>query len=209
MKIFLFFVVIALVWGGGQSLYTMLTSSKLQSFTIEEYLEQSPDDKWIEITGCTLDHSDAVWMESRFGDKIKEAYIPIYLPNDENEESNVKLLLAAKDPDTLDLVKQLSQLDSDEEALKYAIANLDKIIVKRDVKGMVRFGIEMDDKEAREIKEISHNLADDFVILDEGMKPDWHGVLMLPAGIALAYFLYFLKKKEPAILQTADTPPIS
>ena len=211
MKVLLFFVVIAFIIGGGQGAYTMLTSSKLQSYTVEEYLEKSPDDKWLELTGCTLDHSDAVWMESRIGDNVKEAYIPIFDPKDEDKKSKIKILLATKNPETLDLVRQLSELKSEEEAMKFMVANMDKVLAERDVQGLVRFGIELDDDDAREIKKISPNLAEDFIILDEGKKPEWHSVILLPLGLFLGYFLYFRSKKEPAMAHTGPamggTPP--
>lgn len=79
-----------------------------------------------------------------------------------------------------------------------------QILVKRDVSGLIRFGMDEDSKTRSKLEGLDMNLAKDFVILNDGEKPDLlKGVLMLAGGLVLG--LYLLRR---AGSQPAGPPPV-
>jgi hypothetical protein len=72
---------------------------------------------------------------------------------------------------------------------------------------VVRFGIELDDGDAFKIEDLNPNLSDDFVILDEGTRPQWAMIVMFPIGLALAWFLLFGSKKQ-GVAPPSSPPPL-
>ena len=209
MKILLFFVTITLIWSGAQSLYTNLTNSKSTTYTIEEYLEKRPDDKWLELTGCRLDLMDSAYQESRFGDDIKEVYIPVSAPKEsaDSENAPVQILFTTKDPEIIALLKEAGSVQSDEDAMRFALGNLDKLYPTRDISGLVRFGIDMRDKEADELRKLNSNLVEDFIMIDDGKKPEWTGAIALPIGLLLAYFVFWPKKQKAQMMPPQPSIP--
>ena len=53
-------VPIALLWGGGQGLYTALTNREPHSVTFADYARTHPDNKWVELKDTRLDLLGAI-----------------------------------------------------------------------------------------------------------------------------------------------------
>ncbi|MGJ8696145.1 MAG: hypothetical protein ACSHYF_07490 [Verrucomicrobiaceae bacterium] len=211
MKAILFIAVIALIWGGGQSLYTSITNTKASTFTIQEYIADKPDAKWLELTDCHLDLTEAAYSSGRFDTSIDEVFIPVTTTDGGNGGQPVHILLATKDKETIALLEKMAAVESEEDAFKLLIENADQFFPKKDVSGLVRFGLDMKDKEVRKLRNLNPNLTKDFVMIDDGAKPNWAGAFLLPAGLGLGWFLYWPKKSKaalpPELPSTGATPP--
>lgn len=191
MKITSFRVLIAagLLWGGGQGLYTALFNLKPIEYSISDYLAAQPDKEWLTITGGSLDIVEMAYTSSKVGDRVKEVFIPLTLPN-AKESDPVKILVASKDPAVLDLATKLKSAKNEIEAMMLFIT-AKTTMEKPAVTGLVRFGIDLKDKETRKLRELNKNLASDFVILEEGGKPNFvvSAVLFL-AGLVLLGLMF-------------------
>lgn len=165
---------IALLWGGGQGLYTALTNTKPTVLGYDEYVRTKPRATWIELKDCVLVLPEASFRSSRVSKEITEVFIPVRSgTSKEEEEEKIHVLVATKDQETLGLMKEAHQAQDDTAAaLKLLSSKADKMFPKKDVKGLVRYGIELRDKERRQLASLDENLAADFIIIDEGKKPE-------------------------------------
>lgn len=181
MRITLFRIVvtIALLWGGIQGLYVALFNLKPSEYSISDYLAAKPDKEWLTISGGALDLIDMSYSESKVGDRVKEVYIPLTLP-DSKDTDPVKILVATKDPEALEFATQLKSAKGEAEVLMLFLKAQAKLN-KPAITGLVRFGIDLKDEDARKLRELNQNLASDFVILAEGEKPAF--------GLSIALFL--------------------
>jgi hypothetical protein len=203
-SVFLVLVAIALLWGGGQGVYTVLTNLKPTEMTYADFVQSKPSKKWLLLKNCELTLLDAMYSQSRLSDTIKEVYIPVHV-SAVNDTGTVHCLFATKDPKIISLVSRFSKIQSEVELLKFAAENREALWVKRDIQGLVRFGIELKDKEKRKLTRVGENLAADFIIVDDGQKPAAvvSAVLFL-AGLALSGWIVFgfFRKPSPPALPT-------
>jgi len=96
--------------------------------------------------------------------------------------------------------KEMMSLKSDAETLAWAVKNHERLFPKRDVSGLVRFGLEMKDEERSKLMKLQENADRDFILLNDGSKPNLisglgysgAGVLILLGAIA------FLRKGRDA-----------
>jgi hypothetical protein len=184
---FLIFAVIGLLWMGGQGVYTGLTNSKQTEMTLADYVQKKPTATWLKLKDCQVSTLDAAYT-SKLG-SITEVYIPLRAPGSPPEEK-VHVLLATKDKATLAMIKRMSEMKNDQEMLKFAIENGKQLLNTRDVNGIVRFGIELKDKDRRKLANLDKNLTPDFVILSEGEEPHiFVSVAMVVAGLVLGLVL--------------------
>lgn len=184
---FLFCAVIGLLWMGGQGVYTGLTNSKQTEMTLAEYSQKKPTATWLKLKDCQVSTLDAAYT-SKWG-SITEVYIPLRAPGAPREEK-VHVLLATKDEATLDLIKKMSEMKNDQDMLKFALENRKQLLSTRDVNGVVRFGIELKDKDRRKLANLDKNLTPDFVILSEGEEPHiFVSIAMVAGGLVLGLVL--------------------
>lgn len=184
---FLVIGVIALLWGGGQGVYTGLTNTKQTEIALADYVKQKPSATWLKLKDCQVSTIDAAYT-SKWG-TISEVYIPLHVPGAPRDEK-VHVLLATKDAATIKMIEQMSKLTSDQDLLKFALENREKLLSKRDVGGIVRFGIDLKDKDRRKLANLDKNLTPDFVIISEGEKPEiFVSIFMLALGLVLGFVL--------------------
>jgi hypothetical protein len=174
--------VIGLFWAGGQNVYTGMTNRTPTQLTMAEYNRSKPTAHWLHLTSCRLVITDAMYRES-IGD-IKELFIPV---RPEGESAGMcSVLLSTKDPGLLLLYQQLQKSSSQQEAIGFLQNGKDKIF-NREIKGLVRFGIDMKDKERRKLASLDKTLTSDFIILNDGAEPSiGTGIGMLAGGFVLA-----------------------
>jgi hypothetical protein len=208
---FLLLVTIALIWGGGQGVYTALSNRQPTAMTYDEYVQKKPRASWLELKDCYLSLPEATVRKSKVGGKIKEAFIPIVAAPGQKGKK-VQVLVATQEEGTLNLLNQVNQATDEHAAAKLVFSNLDKLFPNRTVRGLVRFGVDMKDRDRRKLAEVNENLASDFVVIDEGKEPRLGGsAVALVIGLALGAWALLGGRKSPEPPQaqppTLPTPP--
>jgi hypothetical protein len=82
------------------------------------------------------------------------------------------VLVATKDAAILGLVESMNRSADAASAAKLLAENAGKLFPRKDVKGLVRYGIDLNDKDRSKLASLSQNLAPDFIIINEGEKPN-------------------------------------
>jgi hypothetical protein len=93
-----------------------------------------------------------------------------------------------------------------ENALRFMVENRDQILINRPVRGLIQSGLDsMSHGDRRKIQAAEPDIAPDFVVLEDGAKPQLAAsVFMVIAGLGLAGLLLFrLRRAKPS------TPPAS
>ena len=117
------------------------------------------------------------------------------------------MLVASKDEALLDLMSEMNELEDEVKLITFMIENREKLRTERPVQGLVRFGIELDSDDKRDLKKLYPQLTEDFVILDEGDKPSRAMTVMLPIGLFLAWLFYWPAKKDEDEQPAGAQPP--
>ena len=140
--------------------------------------------------------------QSLFGvGHISEIYVPLKSAQASSQDE-VHILVATKDPALLQMAEQMRQIGSREESLHFVQEHARELVVQRDVTGLVRFGLELEDRDVRKLRKLNDNLAQDFVVLADGERPDYlQAIAFSVGGVALAAWL--LKRT----LGSTRTPP--
>ena len=179
----------ALFWIGGEKFYMAVTNLHPKELTYAEYVKQKPQDKWLVIKDCYLSLLDASFKRYKDSNTVTEAYVPVR-GTEEDKDAKFNILVATKDPQTLDLLATMRRADTDEAARKFVLDNLVKLFPHRDVRGLVRVGIDLKEEDRKKLAALDNNLAPDFIILDEGAAPGflWPS-LMLVGGVGILGFM--------------------
>ena len=172
-----------LMWMGGQGLYTSIKNRAPMELACENYDEVKPSKEWLRLTGCELNVMESSYMEEN--GKITELYIPARGPGEE-EGDPIYVLLATDDAELLAMTNEMMNLSSEQELMSYFSRNRSKLYFTRDVEGLVRYGVDLDDSDRAELAGLDDTLASDFVIVDDGEEPGFAKSLgFLGGGIVL------------------------
>jgi hypothetical protein len=194
-----FFVAVALLWGGGQGLYTALRNIKPTEISMRDYLAAKPDKEWFTITGGSLDVVEMTYSERKSGGPVGEVFIPLRLPG-AKESDPVSILVSSKDPAVLELATQLRNSKDQGEALILLLKAKIRL-QKPAITGLVRYGINLRDKELQKLRKLNENLASDFVILEEGKEPSFGlSIVLVLVGLIVVGFM-------PKLWRGKSTPP--
>jgi hypothetical protein len=196
----LLFIVIALLWGGGQGVYVGMKNRQPTSLSCADFYAGRPKSEWLKLTGCRLSYLGATYRE-RFGD-IREVFVPV-LPVGERRDKTIRLVLATEDAETIALLKEMKKAsEQDQKALFGFLAqNAKRLFVERDVEGTLQTGIDRSEKTMKKLRQAEKDLADDFAVLDEGKKPSLFASLALLGGGLLGGLLLIAlaaRKTSPA-----------
>lgn len=198
-----YLIVIALLWGGCQGVYTALKNRQPLEVTVSDYIAKKPNAEWVTLKDAQLNLLEAAHKE-RLG-KISEIFIPVR-PKGESTDGPVHILLSTKDDAIVAALEDLNKSSGTmKEALNAASRHADKLFMQKDVSGLIRFGIDSDDKTRDKLAKLDMKLAPDFVIMNDGAAPSLFGSLsMLGIGVLIGFFmLRKAGKSEPA----APPPP--
>lgn len=198
-----YLIVIALLWGGGQGVYTALKNRQPLEITVSDYIAKKPNAEWVTLKDAQLNLLEAAHKE-RLG-KISEIFIPVR-PKGESTDGPVHILLSTKDDAIVAALEDLNKSSGTmKEALNAASRHADKLFMQKDVSGLIRFGIDSDDKTRAKLAKLDMKLAPDFVIMNDGAAPSLLGsISMLGIGVVIGFFmLRKAGKSEPA----APPPP--
>ena len=183
-------LMIALLWGGGQKLYVAFRNTEPTTMSYEEYLKTKPKAEWLVLTNCVLNLPDSSYLKSKTSDEPKMLYIPVYTGK-KSDDKKVHVILATKDENMLATMKEMMQQKSPTAALTWISKNLDRCFVKKEISGVVQFGIDQKDSERKKLTNLQGDLASDFIIIKDGEKPEFIiSGLMFAGGVLL--FIGFL-----------------
>jgi hypothetical protein len=154
----------ALLWGGGQGLYTSLRNRAPEATTCSELVSGKPDAEWLELSGCEYDLSELSYAMKLT--TVSEVFVPLIVAGAE-DGTTTPILLASKDASLLALAKT-SEDDAGPDELFEKLAAVE---TPAKISGLVRFGIELDDDDVKQLRELNPGLPEDFVLLAHDEKP--------------------------------------
>lgn len=197
-----FLFTIALLWGGGQLLYTSLKNRQPVTMTAKEYLAHRPSAEWVHLTAAHVDPAEGATIG--FLGTVSELYIPVRSPGD-NPGKPVTVLFHTKNAQLVSLMREVGRTKDNPAAQTKILAENAKVLFgPREIMGLVQFGIEADDKNRRKLVNLGMNLSKDFVIIADGETPNLaQGLIMTIGGLALGFFL--LRRSAPS---RAAPPPL-
>src|SRR5438876_727313 len=158
----LIIVAIALLWGGGQGLYTAITNWQPRECSVQNYLETKPSAKWLRLTNGFVDMTGVSYSSLWGVGPISEIYVPVKSSRAFSDHQ-VHILLATKEPSLLQTAEKMRNLKSESDLLRFMAEHPQSVIISKSVEGLIRFGIELKDRDERKLRKLNPDLADDFV----------------------------------------------
>jgi len=199
-----FACVIILLFGmGAQGIYTAMKNRKPVVMSWEDFSRLKPKAAWLTLTNCTIDLSSASYQTLRYQNVEipSELFIPVRSAS-EKEPVKDTILLATRDPELMKTVREMESQPSLEELKEWIARNTGRVFMRRDVQGLVQFGVELDRGEKRKLAKLQINLAPDFIILEEGKRPEITqsiGYLALGAVFVVISVVVVKRGREPAV----------
>ncbi len=180
-----------MLWGGGQGVYTWATNRQPVAMSCQDFVGAKPRAKWLRLTGCEVDLLGASYKQS-IGGRIKEAYLPVRPPGEEDGAA-LHVLLSTRDDAMLSLLARMADIEEEKELLQFMLENRETLRQTRDVEGLMQFGIDLTSEDRAKLAGLDDSLAEDFAILAEGEKPGLgqslaflgFGVLVMLGGAVL------------------------
>jgi hypothetical protein len=157
-----------LIWSGGQGLYAVVKNRTPAEIPCGDYEDVMPSQEWLRLTGCSLDVLDSSYMENN--GRIVELFIPAR-GRGGREGDVIYVLVATKDETLLSVANRMMEIEDEAEAMRFYLENRGTLTATRDVEGLVRYGVDLDDDHREQLAGLDSTLAPNFVILDEGKKP--------------------------------------
>lgn len=166
--------VIAMLWMGAQYLHTYFANLAPTSITIAEYVRTKPKARWLEFSDGSFSLLEAMPFE-RDG-TIRGLYIPIHSTSD-SDTAKVHVVLSTKKGYLLSIYKQIADAKTEEAEDKVVEANRGKVFHGRPVRGLIRKGLDLLErekdrkKERSELQALDTSLAADFIIIEGEDEP--------------------------------------
>ena len=200
-------VTVALLWGGGQGIYTAVSNRSVKQYTVDEYLARKPADKWLKLTGGALDLTSLNYT-SFFGvGSVGTIYVPLRSSNNPLD-NQTHILLETKNPALLKLAEGMRQVKNEEQARRFLQEHARELVIQKDVQGLVRFGIDLEDRKVRKLRKLNENLAQDFIVLADGESPNYlFPIVSLLGGLALAGWLVSRRAGRGSQPPGSNLPP--
>ena len=208
VKITLIFAcIILLLFGlGVQGICTAIRNRNPLALSCEQYSRNKPKADWLVITNCVLDLTAGSYESWQY--KNVEVPAELYIPVRSavrRPSGKDTILLATRDPEMMKTVREMESLNSREELKDWLASNAKRVFVRRDVRGLVKSGVEMDTQKRRKLEKLQGDLADDFIMLEEGRKPEFTqsvGFLALGAVMLVVSVVFVRRTREPAPAET-------
>ncbi|GAA5146832.1 hypothetical protein GCM10023213_40560 [Prosthecobacter algae] len=204
-------IVIGLLWGGGQGVYTAVKNREPLKMSFKEYLDQRPSAEWVSLTGTQLNLLNSAYVKKAGSGEIDEVYIAVE-PAGNREEIVAHVLLASKDKALIDLMtttmNRVNAIKDPSAMTPELVASLYPV---REVSGLMKFGIESSSKTREKLDKLDLYLTPDYIIISDGKKPDLIGSgTLLGIGVLGAFFLLRSSSKPaPAEPAPPPLPPIA
>lgn len=174
-----------LIFIGVQGISTAATNRSPTAVSCADYVPSQVKGKWLELKDCEVLLADGSHFYTT--DSLADAdqvYIPLHVPG-HDQTAKSRVYLASRDPELLAIYNGFSGITSEAQAEAYIERHRAKLAEVRTVSGLVRYGIDLDDREISLLRG-SGDVADEFVVVDEGKKPTLGiPIAALLGGIAL------------------------
>jgi hypothetical protein len=182
--LFLPLLALAMLWGGGQTVYTALKNNAPSELTCDQVMTQPPGAHWLSLSGCEYDLENLT--VGGILSTVSELYIPLRPVGDTSRRMS-QVVLFTKDKQLLEIVRAMDKAPNEDVALTHLERLVDLGTPER-IEGLVRFGIDLDDDDVKKVRQANPTLPNDFVLLDQGKKPmaAWFGFSMLGGGLAVS-----------------------
>ena len=193
------------LWMGGQGIYTALKNQQPTALACRDLGKGKPTADWLLLTDCELHLGDSAYLirKSKYdaggAGRITEAYVPIRARG-QSPDAQCYAVMATKDSRTLSLLEEMRQAKTEEAAIKFLERRAKELVVKRDVSGLVRFGVEEKNGEHAKLAGLKGNLAPDYIILAEGEEPRLGfsaGLFLLGLCLAGGFIFMLNAGREP------------
>lgn len=188
MRGLLILIVLAVagLWGGGHSLYVTLRNGNQVEVSCADYEKSRPDAEWLLLTHCAADVDNIALETNKKSGKLTKVYVPVR-PEGSPEVGSPKIVVESDDDDLLELARDL-RTDSTEKSAQ----RLGKLLAQP-IDGLVRLGLELDDKRQTELANLNLGLTKDFAIVERGAHPKsiWFGLGVLLLGVGAAGWVVF------------------
>lgn len=187
--------ILGLLITGGQGAYVALKNPEPLEITVADYCAKKPNAEWMRLRDAEVRLVEAGY-KARLG-SISEVFIPVR-PEGESANVPIHILLSTEDPAVLAALKKLSQPGGTmKKKVDAASRQADQLFLRQDITGLTRYGIFYDVFMRARLARLGMNLADDFVILNDGAAPDlWLNLGMVGAGLLIWLFMLFSTLSE-------------
>lgn len=202
--------------------YTALTNRTPVEMTCAEYLEKKPTGKWVKLKDCTLFREEVMTRRSATKQRTTEVFIPVR-PVGSKKNGPVAILFASKNPEEIALSEEIATIlskdlkalpeDEHRKALFFLIDHASKIREDREIEGIIRFGLDdLKDKQRNKMADLDPNLTADFIVIEDGQRPDaMGGLAFLGVGVVFLGLRIFLQnRRDKRALRSGppEPPPI-
>lgn len=192
-----YIVVFGLITVGGQGVYVALKNPEPLEITVAGYIARKPNAEWMRLQEAQVSLVEAAY-NARLG-KISEIFIPVR-PIGETTDTPAHILLSTEDKAVVAALKKLSQSgDSLKKKVDAASQQADRLFMRQDVYGLTRYGIFYDLFMRARLARLGMNLADDFVIVNDGAAPNLSASLAMLGGGLLIWFLMLCSTMSDAL----------
>ena len=183
-----YMAVLALLIIGGQGAYVALKNPEPLEITVADYLAKKPNAEWMTLKDAQISLVEAAY-KARLG-RVAEVFIPIR-PQGEYRAAPVQLRQSTEDTAVAAAVKNLSQSSTTiKRKVAAASQQADKLFMRQDITGLTRYGILYDLFMRARLARLNMNLAEDFVILNDGESPNFTvNVCMVGAGLLIWFVM--------------------
>ena len=144
--------------------------------------------EWMRLTDAQVSLVEAAY-KARLG-KVSEVFIPVR-PVGEPTDVPVHILLSTDDRAVVAALQHLSQSGgTKEKKVASATRQADRLFMRQDIIGLTRYGFFYDALMRARLARLNMNLAEDFVILDDGAAPNfWVNLCMVGGGLLIWFFM--------------------
>ena len=192
-----YLAVFGLITVGGQGVYVALKNPEPLEITVADYIARKPNAEWMRLQEAQVSLVEAAY-NARLG-KISEIFIPVR-PIGESTDTPAHILLSTEDKAVVAALKKLSQSgDSLKTKVDTASRQADRLFMRQDVYGLTRYGIFYDLFMRARLAWLGMNLAEDFVIVNDGAAPNITVSLTMLGGGLLIWFLMLCSTMSDAL----------
>ena len=194
------FLVIGAFWAGGQNLHTAITNRTPTVISYDTFARTKPSADWLVITNCQLNLTHACYLSYAGNADPYEYYVPV--ESGSSATGKIHILLKTADPGLKATIAEMNQLHSNTSTRAWMQKNYQRAFPRQDIRGLVRYGIDLKSSERDQLANADKNIAEDFIILDSDAQPSFAaGIAYTLSGFALlvALILYSNRKSDPAL----------
>jgi len=173
---------------GGQGVYVALKNPDPLEIAMADYIAEKPNAEWMRLTDAQVSLVEAAY-KARLG-KVSEVFIPVR-PVGESTDVPVHILLSTDDRAVVAALQHLSQSGgTKEKKVDSATRQADRLFMRQYIIGLTHYGFFYDALMRARLARLNMNLAEDFVILDDGAAPNfWVNLSMVGGGLLIWFFM--------------------